>query len=671
MLRNRKLKTVITSCIAIIAVICISCLYIMQNQNTTSVMRKVATNHMLTALDAQANMIRQYVDNAERLLREYGSAHEIKAVMEKPTDKECQKLAQEYTERFTENLVSWEGVYASNWNTTVLAHSSKDAVGMTTRTGDSLAPYLSTMTDTPDGFYNGGVYLSPVSGVMILNMRMAIFNDRGTPIGLVGGVPYISGLRDILYDFSVSGLEQATYSILDSDSRVYVIDDIEANIAKNVEDSTLSSVLDKVANGASSGTIEYKKGKDSYLMCYKSLPEYHLVLTMSDSTEHVFSESRNVSKKLFSYCVIVLIIILIAIYFVSGVITGPLKNIEEAVNDLGNLSLKKNDSIQSYVGTNSEIGKMATSVNNLTNVWSDMMESINASVNSIAAGDFRQKLSCNYEGEFKVLADSLNSIVISMESTLYRINKYTNNFADGSEAFDRAAHALANDTTSQASAVTQVTATIQDISDRINENASNSNDANQKMQGVQQMLIKSSDDINELAKAMEMIQEDADQINSIAKTMQDIASTTKLLSMNASVEASRAGQAGQGFNIVAMEIRSLSEQCSKATKETTELIERTRKNVNNSMEYLNATVDSIKAVSKDSKNAGKLVGKISNATSEQAKAICQVSEALQQISDITQNNSTTAVECAQVSEDMKSKAQKLKNILSGFYFSNM
>ncbi|MBQ2116351.1 MAG: hypothetical protein II193_07180, partial [Lachnospiraceae bacterium] len=73
MLRNRKMKTVITSCIAIIAVICISCLYIMQNQNTTSVMRKVATNHMLTALDAQANMIRQYVDNAERLLREYGS----------------------------------------------------------------------------------------------------------------------------------------------------------------------------------------------------------------------------------------------------------------------------------------------------------------------------------------------------------------------------------------------------------------------------------------------------------------------------------------------------------------------------------------------------------------------------------------------------------------------
>lgn len=111
-------------------------------------------------------------------------------------------------------------------------------------------------------------------------------------------------------------------------------------------------------------------------------------------------------------------------------------------------------------------------------------------------------------------------------------------------------------------------------------------------------------------------------------------------------------------------------QCSKATKETTELIDRTRKNITESMEYLNNTVDSIKTVSKDSKSAGKLVNKISSASSEQAKAICQVSEALQQISDITQNNSTTAVECAQTSEDMKSQAQQLKKILSSFYFSS-
>lgn len=87
---------------------------------------------------------------------------------------------------------------------------------MTLRTGDDLAPFLNAMTDSPDGLLNSGVLQSPSSGKMLLNLRMAIFGDNGKPIGFVGGGPFINGLKDILYDFTVSGLEGATYSVLEA-----------------------------------------------------------------------------------------------------------------------------------------------------------------------------------------------------------------------------------------------------------------------------------------------------------------------------------------------------------------------------------------------------------------------------------------------------------------------
>lgn len=92
MFKNLKMRALITSCIAVIAIICMSFLYVVQSKDTTSVMKKIATNNMSTALDAQANMIRQYVDNSERLLKEYGSAIEIKNVLEKQNDASAQKL---------------------------------------------------------------------------------------------------------------------------------------------------------------------------------------------------------------------------------------------------------------------------------------------------------------------------------------------------------------------------------------------------------------------------------------------------------------------------------------------------------------------------------------------------------------------------------------------------
>lgn len=81
-------------------------------------------------------MIGLFVQESERSLRQYATADELKELLLEPDDAAKQQAAQAYTERFFAQLESWEGVYLSKWDTTVLAHSSPSVVGMVTRKGD-------------------------------------------------------------------------------------------------------------------------------------------------------------------------------------------------------------------------------------------------------------------------------------------------------------------------------------------------------------------------------------------------------------------------------------------------------------------------------------------------------------------------------------------------------
>lgn len=85
--------------------------------------------NMTTALEGQANLIEQFVADSELALKEYATAPDIKKLLSEPENPEYIESAQKYTERYFANLVEWEGIYLSNWDTKVLAHSSAGAAG--------------------------------------------------------------------------------------------------------------------------------------------------------------------------------------------------------------------------------------------------------------------------------------------------------------------------------------------------------------------------------------------------------------------------------------------------------------------------------------------------------------------------------------------------------------
>jgi methyl-accepting chemotaxis protein len=300
----------------------------------------------------------------------------------------------------------------------------------------------------------------------------------------------------------------------------------------------------------------------------------------------------------------------------------------------------------------------------------DYVEEITATLEEMGRGNLDLEINSNYLGNFQAIKDALNNITNHLSATMSDINVAAGQVEMGSQQISDGGQALSQGTTEQASSIQELTASIEEVASETKRNAMNANEANELAINVRSNAEVGNSQMVKMITAMSEINESSHNISKIIKVIDDIAFQTNILALNAAVEAARAGQHGKGFAVVAEEVRTLAARSAEAAKETTGLIEGSIDKVDVGTKIADETAESLAEILKQIEKVTGLVGKIAQASNDQASEIAQITQGIEQVSQVVQTNSATAEESAAASEELSGQAQMLKQLVDAFKLKN-
>lgn len=393
----------------------------------------------------------------------------------------------------------------------------------------------------------------------------------------------------------------------------------------------------KMAVDGENGYESYKGEEGRKYVFYSPLEINHWTIIVEED----FGENCGWNIQIFLIrLVVILMILIVSSIFLYKSLDNVMKSITKCVERV--IRLKTGD-LSTAVDIDErflETNELTTALDQLVQGMSTMISDIKEVLGSLAEGNLDVTTKNVYPGEFRQIEEAVEHIAYEFNDMLTQLSNAAYEVTKGSEQVSQSSLFLSDGSSEQMMMVQKSYSSINKIIENLTGivRIKSENYDNEKMD---ENPIK----MEKLTRAMERITNSSEQIQKIVKTIAGISSQTKMLSINASVEAARAGAAGKGFSVVVEEIRELASKSREATNDTKKLILNVINSVENGSDTVSDTVESVEQI---------------------AVLINEFRDLLIKISNNTENTAAISEESAAASEQLNEQANHLQDMVNRF-----
>lgn len=370
-----------------------------------------------------------------------------------------------------------------------------------------------------------------------------------------------SGVDDLDYDGYANNLSGVKLEGMDS-AYMYVVKNdgtmlyhpAKEKVGQPVENAVIKGVVQQLQDGKKPGTtvVEYDFNGTTKYSAYTILNNENILVLTADESEALAGITTVTGVAVGIIAIVVLIAIIIS-FIMGRRLMRPLVKVSTIIEDVANGNIEADFSVVKE--SNDEIGLIIEKMKELTQSLGSIVGKIRNSSDTMSSNSYE-----------------LNDTSSQTLAANNEISKAVEDVAEGSTGMAASISKINENLLEMSNETKDINASVDEIKNQTVAVQDSSKIMNDKIKSMQDSSHKMDEGISAISKRIETVNTTVDKVSNIVSVIEEISSETNLLSLNASIEAARAGDAGKGFAVVAQEIRVLSDNTNTELENIKQII---------------------------------------------------------------------------------------------------